>query len=51
MIASLLAQGFKPLNATINASLVHSLAGNYEPNYALTPLKLIERLKEIDVFS
>ena len=46
MTASLLAQGFEPLNAIINAALAHSLAGNYEPNYALTPIKLIERLEK-----
>ncbi|EDM23567.1 bifunctional ADP-dependent NAD(P)H-hydrate dehydratase/NAD(P)H-hydrate epimerase [Caminibacter mediatlanticus] len=47
MIASLLAQGWHPLKATIHASLVHSIAGNYNPNYALTPMKLIERIGNI----
>ncbi len=47
MIGSLLAQNFHPLKATITASLAHSIAGNFEPNYALTPLKLIERLNFI----
>ena len=47
MIGSLLAQGWHPLKATIHASLAHSIAGNYEPNYALTPLKLIKRLEEL----
>jgi hydroxyethylthiazole kinase-like uncharacterized protein yjeF len=47
MIGALLAQGFHPLKATINASLAHSIAGNFEPNYGLTPMKLIERLGKI----
>jgi NAD(P)H-hydrate repair Nnr-like enzyme with NAD(P)H-hydrate dehydratase domain len=47
MIGSLLAQGWHPLKATIHASLAHSIAGNYEPNYALTPMKLIERLENL----
>jgi len=47
MIGALLAQGYHPLKATIHASLAHSFAGNYEPNYALTPIKLIQRLENI----
>ena len=47
MIGGLLAQGYHPFKATIMASLSHSIAGNYEPNYALTPEKLIKRLDEI----
>ena len=47
MIGSLLAQGWHPLKATIHASLAHSIAGNYEPNYALTPIKLIQRLENL----
>ncbi len=47
MIGGLLAQGYHPLKATMMASLAHSIAGNYEPNYALTPEKLIKRLEEI----
>jgi len=47
MIASLLAQNFHPLKATINASLAHSIAGNFKPNYGLTPMKLINRICEI----
>ena len=47
MIGGLLAQGYHPFKATIMASLAHSIAGNYEPNYALTPEKLIKRLEEI----
>ena len=47
MIGSLLAQGWHPFKATIHASLAHSIAGNYTPNYNLTPLKIIERLREL----
>jgi hydroxyethylthiazole kinase-like uncharacterized protein yjeF len=47
VIASLLAQGWHPLKAAIHGSLAHSVAGNYEPNYALTPMKLIKRLENI----
>jgi len=47
MIGGLLAQGYNPFKATMMASLAHSVAGNYEPNYALTPEKLIKRLEEI----
>ena len=47
MIGSLMAQGYHALKATMMASLAHSIAGNYEPNYALTPEKLIKRLEEI----
>lgn len=50
MIGSLIAQGYHPLKATIHASLAHSIAGNYEPNYALTPTKLIERISNKRVF-
>jgi len=47
MIGGLLAQGYHPLKATMMASLAHSIAGNYEPNYALTPEKLIKRLEKL----
>ena len=47
MIGGLVAQGYSVFNSTIMASLAHSIAGNYEPNYALTPEKLIKRLEEI----
>ncbi len=47
IIGSLLAQGWHPLKATIHGSLAHSLAGYYEPNYALTPLKIIKNLESI----
>jgi len=47
MIGALLAQGYHPLKAAIHASLAHSIAGNYEPNFALTPTKLIQRLEKL----
>ena len=47
MIGGLLAQGYHPFKATMMASIAHSVAGNYEPNYALTPEKVIKRLEEI----
>jgi len=47
IIGSLLAQGWHPLKAAIHGSLAHSLAGNYTPNYALTPLKLIKNLESL----
>ena len=47
MIGGLLAQGYHPFKAAMTASLAHSIAGNYEPNYALTPEKLIKRLEKI----
>ena len=48
MIGGLLAQGYHPLKAALSASLAHSIAGNYEPNFALTPIKLIKRLDKIE---
>jgi hydroxyethylthiazole kinase-like uncharacterized protein yjeF len=44
LIASLLSQGYTPLNAAISASLAHALASTQFSNntYALTPLELIE---------
>ena len=47
MIGGLLAQGYHPLKATLMASLAHSIAGNFKPNYALTPEKLIKRLENL----
>jgi hydroxyethylthiazole kinase-like uncharacterized protein yjeF len=44
MIGSLISQGYHPLKATITASLAHAFAGDIEPNYNLTPMKLIENL-------
>ncbi|MFA7082982.1 MAG: NAD(P)H-hydrate dehydratase [Arcobacteraceae bacterium] len=49
LMASLLAQGYTPLNAAISASLAHSLAANkYEGNnYSLTPQDLIMQIKKL----
>ncbi|WQY75308.1 NAD(P)H-hydrate dehydratase [Helicobacter pylori] len=48
LIVSLLAQNYTPLDAAINASLVHALAGlEFKNNYALTPLDLIEKIKQL----
>lgn len=48
LIVSLLAQKYTPLDAAINASLVHALAGlEFKNNYALTPLDLIEKIKQL----
>ena len=47
LIASLLAQGYTPLDAAVTATLAHSLAAkNFKKaNYALTPNDLIEGIK------
>ncbi|QTP05450.1 NAD(P)H-hydrate dehydratase [Helicobacter pylori] len=48
LIVSLLAQKYTPLDAAINASLAHALAGlEFKNNYALTPLDLIEKIKRL----
>ncbi|EQL69497.1 bifunctional ADP-dependent NAD(P)H-hydrate dehydratase/NAD(P)H-hydrate epimerase [Helicobacter pylori] len=48
LILSLLSQNYTPLDAAINASLVHALAGlELKNNYALTPLDLIEKIKRL----
>ncbi|WRD49053.1 NAD(P)H-hydrate dehydratase [Helicobacter pylori] len=48
LIVSLLSQNYTPLDATINASLAHALAGlEFKNNYALTPLDLIEKIKRL----
>ncbi|RVZ20514.1 NAD(P)H-hydrate dehydratase [Helicobacter pylori] len=48
LIVSLLSQNYTPLDAAINASLVHALAGlDFKNNYALTPLDLIEKIKRL----
>lgn len=48
LIVSLLAQNYTPLDAAINASLAHALAGlEFENHYALTPLDLIEKIKRL----
>ncbi|WP_033122091.1 bifunctional ADP-dependent NAD(P)H-hydrate dehydratase/NAD(P)H-hydrate epimerase [Helicobacter pylori] len=48
LILSLLSQNYTPLDATINASLVHAIASlEFKNNYALTPLNLIEKIKRL----
>ncbi len=48
LILSLLSQNYTPLDATINASLVHAMASlEFKNNYALTPLDLIEKIKRL----
>lgn len=49
LIASLLAQNYKPLEATISASLTHSLASRKykKNNYSMTPLDLIEEIRKL----
>ena len=47
-IAALLAQGYAPLEAATSAVLAHALASKeFKNNYALTPIKLIEKIKEL----
>lgn len=49
LIGALLAQGYSPINATINASLAHAkLAQNYKKaDFSLTPDDLIEGLQNL----
>ncbi|GAA8114952.1 NAD(P)H-hydrate dehydratase [Helicobacter pylori] len=48
LILSLLSQHYTPLDAAINASLAHALASlEFKNNYALTPLDLIEKIKQL----
>ncbi|GAA8606780.1 NAD(P)H-hydrate dehydratase [Helicobacter pylori] len=48
LILSLLSQNYTPLDAAINASLAHAIAGlEFKNNYALTPLDLIEKIKRL----
>lgn len=48
LILSLLSQHYTLLDAAINASLAHALAGlEFKNNYALTPLDLIEKIKRL----
>lgn len=49
LIGSLLAQGYKPLDATITASLAHTIASqNYcKNNYSLIPSDLIEEIRQL----
>ncbi|MFC3847008.1 NAD(P)H-hydrate dehydratase [Helicobacter baculiformis] len=50
MVASLLAQGYSPLDAALNASLAHALIGRaHAHSYALTPLTLMSHLSHIGV--
>ncbi len=53
LIASLLAQGYKPLDAAITSSLAHSMAAtNYKKNnYSLTPQDLINQIKKVKNYS
>ena len=48
LIASLLAQGYSPLEATITSSITHAIAShNIKNNYALTPTTLIEEIAKL----
>ena len=49
LVGSLLAQGYKPLDAGINASLAHALAAaNYKKNdFSLIPSDLIEEVRRL----
>ena len=49
LIASLLAQGYDSLNATINGTLAHTIAANNfsKNNYSMTPQDLIDGVKTI----
>lgn len=49
LIGSLLAQGYNALDATITASLAHSIAANNykKNNYSLSPIDLIEEIKKL----
>lgn len=48
VICSLLAQGFRPLDAAVSGSLAHALASRkIRPDYSLTPFSLIGGLSKI----
>ncbi|WQX26475.1 NAD(P)H-hydrate dehydratase [Helicobacter pylori] len=48
LIVSLLSQKYTPLDAAINASLVHAIASlEFKNHYALTPLDLVEKIKRL----
>ncbi|MGB5867653.1 MAG: NAD(P)H-hydrate dehydratase [Arcobacteraceae bacterium] len=49
LIGSLLAQGYSPIEATINGSLAHTLAAlNYtQNNYSMTPQDLVNEIKKL----
>lgn len=50
LICSLLAQGYKPLDAAITGILAHSLASqNSRASYSLTASKLIKNLEKLEV--
>jgi len=51
LIASLLSQGYTPLDAALNASLAHAIASRqYSKNsYAMTPLELIETIARLKI--
>ncbi|UTC68313.1 MULTISPECIES: NAD(P)H-hydrate dehydratase [unclassified Treponema] len=49
LICSLLAQGYRPLDAAITGSLAHSLASqNTKASYSLTASKLIKNLEKLE---
>ncbi|MGI5065320.1 NAD(P)H-hydrate dehydratase [Treponema putidum] len=49
LICSLLAQGYKPLDAAITGNLAHSLASqNSKASYSLTASKLIKNLEKLE---
>jgi len=49
LIGSLMAQGYSPLDATINGSLAHTIAAsNYTGNnYSMTPQDLVKEIKKL----
>jgi len=49
LVASLLAQGYSPLDAAISANLAHSIAANNykKNNYSLIPADLVEEVKKL----
>lgn len=49
LVGSLLAQGYKPLDAAISASLAHTIAANNyrKNNYSLIPADLVEEVKKL----
>jgi hydroxyethylthiazole kinase-like uncharacterized protein yjeF len=49
MIASLVAQGYKTVDATITASLAHSTVPYSGNNYSMTPLDIIEGIKYLNL--
>jgi len=49
LIGALLAQGYTPLEATLNGSLAHTMAAsNYAGNnYSMTPQDLVKEIKKL----